>query len=132
MIDDTVNRPSTPSLIAAALSQLSRLVETEIRLAKAEIGEKVSMAVRAVAILAVALVLVIAALIFILQGIAQVLVFYGMQPFAASFTVGLVIAVLAAIGAWFALRSLSGPALKPDRTITQIRRNTDVIKDELT
>jgi len=132
MLNDTTSRPSTPSLFADAIAHLTRLVETEIRLVRTELSEKISDAVRAIAILAVSAVLLIAALILILQGIVELLVYFGMQPFAASFLVGAVIAVAGGIAIWISLRSLSVEHLTPNRTIDQLGKDAHVIKDHVT
>ena len=132
MINDATGRPSTPSLVADAISQLGRLVETEIRLVKTELGEKISEAVRAVVMLLVSAVLLVAALIFILQGIVDLLVYFGLQPFAAAFAVGVVIAVVAGVFVWIALRSVSAEHMTPKRSLGQIGKDAHVIKDHVT
>lgn len=131
MINETTGRASTASLFADALTHLSRLVETEIRLVKTEIGEKISMAVKAVATLIVAAVLLIAALILILQGVVEVLIYFGLQPFLASFIVGALVAIAGGLAIWIALRSLSVENLKPNRAINQIGKDALVIKDQV-
>ncbi len=132
MINDVTGRPSTPSLVAEALAQLTRLVETEIRLLRTELGEKISDAVRAVVMLVVSAVLLVAALIFILQGVVDLLVYFGMQPFAAAFAVGVVIAVVAGIVVYIALKSLSAEHLTPKRSVSEIKKDAHVIKDQVT
>lgn len=132
MINDATGRPSTPSLVADAISQLGRLVETEIRLVKTELGEKISDAVRAVVMLLVSAVLLVAALIFLLQGIVDLLVYFGMQPFAAAFTVGIAIAVIAGVVVWVALRAFTADHMTPKRTLSQIGKDATVIKDHVT
>lgn len=132
MQTEATGRPSTPSLVADAIAQLTRLVETEIRLVRTELGEKISDAVRAVVLLVVSAVLLVAALILILQGIVYLLVYFGLQPFVAAFVVGIVIAVIAGIVVWVALRALSTDNLKPKRTLNQISRDAHVIKDQVT
>ena len=131
MTNDSFGRPSTTSLIADAISQLGRLVETEIRLVKTELSEKISEAVRAVVMLVAAAVLLIAALIFILQAIVDLLIYFGMQPFAAAATVGVIIAVIAGIVIFIALRRLSAEHMKPKRTIGQLGMDAHVIKDQV-
>jgi len=132
MLNDATGRPSTPSLVADALAQLGRLVETEIRLVKTELSEKISDAVRAVVMLVVSAVLLIAALIFLLQGVVDLLVYFGMQPFVAAFAVGIVLAIIAGIVVWIALRALSADRLKPKRAMSQISQDAHVIKDQVT
>lgn len=129
---DTSGRPSTPGLVADAIAQLTRLVETEIRLVRTELGEKISAAVRAVVMLVVSAVLLVAALVLILQGLVYLLVYFGMQPFIAAFIVGIVVAAIAGIVVYIALQRLSADNLKPKRTMTQISRDATAIKDQVT
>ena len=131
MINDPSSRPSTPSLMADAFSHLSKLLETEIRLVRTELGEKISDAVRAIAIMVVSAVLLLAALILILEGLVQLLVYFGMQPFAASFTVGVVIAIVGGIAIYVSLRALSPSHLAPNRTVDQLGKDVHVLKDQV-
>ena len=131
MSQDATGRPSTPSLFADALSQMTTLFETEIRLVRSEISEKISQAVTAVAVLVVSAVLLVAALILLLEGIVQLLIFFGWQPYAANFLVGIVIAVLGGIAIFVALRGLSAKNLAPSRTINQLGKDARVVKEQV-
>ena len=128
MIDMDTARPSTASLLGEALSQTSRLVGAEIQLVRVEIGEKVSIAVKAIVGIVVAAVFLIVAMIFLLQGVVALLVGFGLAVSTANFAVGAAIAVLAAIAIFVALRSLSVSKLKPNRTLRQIHENSDLMK----
>jgi len=55
MTNEATGRPSTPALFADALSQMTSLFETEIRLVRTELSEKISTAFRAIAVLLAAL-----------------------------------------------------------------------------
>lgn len=129
---DTTGRPSTSSLVADAISHLSKLIETEIRLVKTEMSEKISAAVRAVVILVASAILLVAALFLLLQGVVDLLVYFGMQPFAAAFVVGIVIALIGVIAIWIALRSLTAEQMAPKRTFNQLGKDATVIKDQVT
>jgi len=94
MTNDVTGRPSTPALFADALSQMTSLFETELRLVRTELSEKMSAALRAIAIIAVAAVLMLAALFIILIGIVEVLIALGLPAWAAYFIVGIVIAAI--------------------------------------
>ena len=131
MINDATGRPATTSLIADAISQLGRLIETEVRLVRTELGEKISAAVHAVVMLVVSAILLVAALIFLLQGLVDLLVYFGMQPFAAAFTVGVAIAIIGGIVIWMALRMLSAEQMKPRRTMNQLGKDATAIKEQV-
>ncbi len=129
-MSDNLNRPATTSLFADALSQMTTLFETEIRLVRSEVSEKITQAVVAVATMAVAAVLLLAALILILEGIVQLLIYFGWQPYAANFLVGVVIAVIAAVAIFVAKRGLDPAHLAPSRSMTQLGKDARVLKEQ--
>lgn len=131
MTNEATGRPSTPALFADALSQMTSLFETEIRLVRTELSEKISMAFRAIAVLLVSAVLMLAALFIILVGIVQLLIAFGMPPWGAYFLVGLVIAVIGGISLYFALKNLSADNLMPRRTMTQLGKDAEVVKEQI-
>lgn len=128
---ELTGRPSTSSLIADAMSQMARLVESEIRLVRTELGEKVSSAVHAVAIIAVAAVVLLAAVFVLLVGVVHLIAFFGLQLFAAYFIVGGVAAAIGGIMVYVALRRLSPSGLKPRRSISQIGKDAKTIKEQM-
>lgn len=131
MTDNTLNRPSTPSLLADALTQITTLFETEIRLVRSEISQKITVAITSVAVLVAAAVLMVAALIFLLQGVVELLIFYGWQPFAADFLVGVVIAVVAIVAVFMAKKGLSASTLAPTRSLHQIGKDAHLVKEQV-
>ncbi len=131
MSENVTGRPSTPSLFADALSQMTALFETEIRLVRSEISEKLTQAVTAVGVLAVSAVLLLAAIILLLEGVVQLLIAFGWQPYAANFLVGIVIAVLGGIAVYLAMRGLSAKNLAPSRTMNQLGKDAQVVKEQV-
>ncbi len=131
MTETVTGRPSTPSLFADALGQMTTLFETEIRLVRSEIGEKITKAVAAVAVMVVSALLLIVALILLLEGIVQLLIAYGWQPWAANFIVGGVIAVVGVVAVLLAKRGLSAEALAPSRSVAQFGKDVRVVKDQV-
>lgn len=131
MTDNATGRPSTPSLFADALSQMTTLFETEIRLLRREVGEKITQAVSSLAVLVISAVLLIAALILLLQGVVDLLIFYGWKPFAADFLVGVVILAIGGLAVFLALKGLSAANLAPSRTIGQFGKDATVIKEQV-
>ena len=130
-MNDVSGRPSTSSLVADAMSQMARLVETEIRLVRTELGEKVSEAIRAIAIIAVSAVLLLASIILLLIGVVHLLIFFGLQPFVAYFAVGMVAIVLGGLAVYFALSRLTPSGLAPKRTLNQIGKDARAIKEQV-
>lgn len=130
MNENVTGRPATTSLFADALSQMTTLFETEIRLVRSEVGEKITQAVAAVATLAVAAVLLLAALFLLLQGIVDLLVAYGWKPFAADFLVGVVIAIVGVVAIFVAKKALEPAQLAPSRTLNQLGKDARVLKEQ--
>lgn len=130
MTDNPVNRASTPSLFAEALSQMTTLFETEIRLVRSEIGEKITQAVTSIGVLVVSAVLLVAALILVLAGVVQLLIAFGWSAYAANFLVGGVVAVIGGIAVYLAIKGLSASNLAPSRTMTQLGKDAHLVKEQ--
>jgi uncharacterized membrane protein YqjE len=128
-MSDVSGRPSTPSLIAEAMAQMARLVETEIRLVRTELSEKVTQAIYALAIIAVSAVLLLGAIILLLIGVVHLLIYFGLQAFAAYFIVGVVAAVLGGVAVYIAINRLKPSGLAPHRALNQISKDAQVIKE---
>jgi uncharacterized membrane protein YqjE len=128
---DTSGRPSTPSLFADALAQMTSLFETEIRLVRTEVSEKISAALNAVIVLLVAAVLLLAALFIILFGIVQLVIYFGVVAWGAYFIVGIAIAVIGAIALYIALNRLSTDNLMPKRSMKQLGKDADIVKEQV-
>ncbi len=131
MSDNLTGRPPTTTLFAEALSQMTTLFETEIRLVRSEISEKIHQAVAALAVVVVSAVLLVAALILLLEGVVQLLIAYGWQPFVANFVVGIVIAVIGVIAILMAKKGLSAESLAPSRTMHQLEKDAQVVKEQV-
>ena len=118
-----IDRPSTPALIGDAIKQATDLVTAELQLARLEVTEKILKAVLSVAGIVGAGVFILVALIFLLQGLVELLVQLAHWPaFAASFAVGGAIAIVALLAILLAARNLSASRLMPNRTIRQVRQ----------
>ncbi len=131
MTYETPGRPSTPSLFADALSQMTVLFETEIRLVRTEISEKISFAVKAVIALLVAAVLALAGLFIILFGIVQVVIALGVVAWLAYFIVGVVIAAIGGGAALFGINRLSAEKLMPKRSMDQLGKDATIVKEQV-
>ena len=125
------DRPSTPALFADALAQMTSLFETEIRLVRTELSEKISAAIRAGIVIVVAAVLLIVGLFVILFGIVQLVIFFGIVPWLAYFLVGGCFAIIGAIALFFAIRGLSPDKLMPKQTLSQLGKDAGVVKEQV-
>lgn len=131
MMNDQAGRPSTPTLFADALAQITLLFETEIRLVKTELSEKISGAIRAIVVLLVAAVLLLAALFLLLIGVVELLVAFGLLPWQAYFAVGIVIAVCAGVALYLAVRRLSVDQMAPKRSFSQLGKDAGIVKEQV-
>ena len=123
-------RPVT-DILRSLGADLQRLVGMQIELAIAEVHQKISMAGHALLALACGLLLALAAFLVVLQAVVQALA-ASMPAWLAAGLVGLVVAAVAAVWIWAALRALHTQNLMPRRTMDALRRDKQLIKETLT
>lgn len=123
-------RPVT-DILRSLGADLQRLVGMQIELALAEVHQKISMAGHALLALACGLLLALAAFLVVLQAVVQALA-ASMPAWLAAGLVGLVVAAVAAVWIWAALRALHTQNLMPRRTMDALRRDKQLIKETLT
>ena len=115
-----------PEIFTDLVSQVTGLVRTESRLARAEISEKATRALSGMAMILLGMVLLIPALVVLLQAAIAGLVENGMQTSVAALIVGgaaLVLGMVLGLIGW----SMAKPAsLVPDKTIDQLKRDAEV------
>jgi uncharacterized membrane protein YqjE len=120
---------SIPNLFADVLSQATNLFRTEVRLAKAELSEKVSASVRALAYVVAGAVLLIGALYLFLLWLVELLVRFGMPEHWAT----LLVAVVAAVGGFVVMRmgmsDLTASNIVPSRTVHSLEKDAEVAKE---
>jgi hypothetical protein len=123
---------SLPNAFSKVITDLADLMQKEIRLARAELSEKLSVSVRALIWMFVAAVLGIAAGLLIIQ--AAVLGLSATTGIALHWSSLIVAALLAvAAGAAFAKGRANVPAqLTPDRSLDQVRQDIAVAKEQFT
>ncbi len=124
--------PSLPDLMATALTQLSLLAQTEIRLARAEIGQKVGAAGVGIGLVGLGVVFAIPALVLLLMGVAVWLTQYGLSTALADAIAGVGALFITLLLVMIGLSRLRVEALQPRRTLAQFRRDAVVAKDHLT
>ncbi len=122
---------SITDLIADALSQVSTLVQAEVRLAKAELAEKAQQIQSAIGMFVFAAVVGIGAFVMFLFAVVQFLVLAGVPEHWAS----LIVAVAMAISAYGLVR-LASERLKPEnltpsRTIRNLKRDAEVASEQV-
>lgn len=126
-----IDNRSVPELLGDALSQVSKLISNEIRLAKAEMSAKAKQAAIGVALLAVAGLIGIAALVMALMALAALLVQLGFSPPLANLGAAVAGLVLAAVFAFIGKGRLKPENLAPDRTMEQLRRDVSAVREHV-
>jgi len=115
------------ALVGSLAGDLQDLVRGEIRLARAELDQKLNrVAMAAIWLLGGALV-AFAGLVVILQGVAAALALV-LPTWAAALVVGLLIVAVGAAFARSGLAMLSLKTLAPDRTAASLKKDVGVVK----
>ena len=115
------------SLMTLVASDLAYLVQTEFRLARAELGEKLSVASNAGAYLAAGGVIVLGRYIALLFDIVAAGVSYEWSLLIVALLALAIGAVLAMVG----INRLKGAAFVPNRTLEQMREDIVVAKEHV-
>jgi Putative Actinobacterial Holin-X, holin superfamily III len=119
------------SVATRVISDLAYLVQTEIRLARAEITQKLSRAANGGILIGAAALLLLPGIFVLLLDAARWLEVAGLRQEWSLLVVGGVTAVIGAALVATGARSLNGSALVPDRTIEQIRADISVAKEHV-
>lgn len=120
---------SISRLFGDALENLSKLMRTEIQLARAEISEKASQAAVGAGMLIGALFLLTPALVLFLMALAIWLVQLGLSPVLAHLIAGCVALIAAAALAFVGLSRLKPSALTPEVTIREVNKDIAAAKE---
>lgn len=123
---------SVPTLISDLAQQVTTLMQTEVRLLRAEMSEKLGQLGSGAAEVAAGAICLLAALLVLLQalvvGVAQI---GDMGVGWASLIVGVVIAVIGALLVKAGSSNLSPSNLAPERTQEQLKRDAQVAKEQV-
>ncbi len=120
--------PTIGKLVADATGQVSSIVRNEIALAKAELSVDVKRGGKGVAFLAVAVVVALLSVIYLLHSLAwgfMALGLHGCTAYAIVFGILVVIAVIFGLLGKSALGKVQG---KPERTIATTKETIDTVK----
>ena len=124
------SRRSLSALLRGLGHDLPTLVAMQIELAIAEVHQKVREAGGALLALACGLLMALAAFLVVLQAVVQALA-RTMPASLAAALIGFLVAAVAAVWIWAALRSLHTKNLMPRRTINALGRDKQLIKETL-
>lgn len=122
---------SFPQLFTDTVSGITQLFQTEIRLARAEITEKLSQTAAGAGLVATGGALALAALVILLQAIVAMIVEAGLEAYWAA----LIVAVVAGLAGFLLVRAgmsrMSPSNLTPERTINSLQQDVNVAKEHV-
>ncbi len=110
-------------------SGLSR--QKEIRLARAEVSEKIGARLQAIVWIGAASVLALVTVLIVLEGVVFALIAWGWSPYLSCLLVAAVLAALTLILFSYG-RSLLAEDLLPSRTARQLNQDVKTAKEQLT
>jgi uncharacterized membrane protein YqjE len=123
-------RPVT-ALFSDAVAQLSKLIGTELALARAEMGDKASRAMSAATLLAVAALFTMPAIVLLLMALAAWLQELGLTEPVSDLIAGVVGLVIAGLLGAIGIGHLKANSLVPERTLHQLRMDAAVAKEHV-
>jgi VIT1/CCC1 family predicted Fe2+/Mn2+ transporter len=131
MAIEHLRESALPRALSDVLSDLSDLVQKEMRLARAEISAKISAKVRAGVYMSAAGFLGLIALFLALQGVVFWIASLGLAMHWSCLIVAAAIALIAGL-AFLKGRADAREELTPSRTIHQIKQDITTTKEQLT
>jgi uncharacterized membrane protein YgcG len=120
---------SISQLLGDSLSELAKLIQNEVDVARAEVLEKVAVVTNAAKLIGIGAVLMIPALVLILFAIAAALMQWGLPPPLAYLFTGIGTAILSGLLMWVGAGHLSARALKPSATLAELEKDKATAKE---
>ena len=125
-------RASVPELLSSALGQVSTLFRKEIQLARAEMGEKFGQAAGAVVPIAAGGAVLLGVLILLLFALSSLLVrLFDLATGWAQLIVAVVFALVGYLLVRSGLSTLKTSNLVPERTVEQVSRDAQAVKEQV-
>jgi uncharacterized membrane protein YqjE len=118
------------ALLTRVGSDIAYLLQTEIRLARAELSEKASRVTSAGIQLGAGGVMALAGLIILLLAIVQWLAVAGLPYEWGLLIVGGVVLIVGIVLLMRGSRTITGQALVPQRTIKQLKADLSIVKEQ--
>jgi len=128
-----LNESSRPlgALFTDVVSEVTHLFQTEMRLVRAEMNEKVSRVANSGVLIGAGAVIMVPAVFILLLAIVRWLAVAGLPEQWGLTIVGAVIAIVGAALLMKGINNLKGPALVPDRTMRQVRADVSLAKEHV-
>ena len=121
-----------PDIFADLLKELTTLLRSEIRLARTEFSEKISLLGVSLGLVAVGAFLLLAALFLLLQSAVAALIGFGFSPAVATLIVAAAVLVIGIGLLWFGLNRLHAKNLALKKTSGQLQRDVAAAKYQVT
>ena len=124
--------PSIGELLAGLANDVQQLIRGEIALGRAELDEKLHSVLRSAIWLLSGALLGFAGLVLLLEGVAGLLAMSIPIPaWAAALIVGAVIILIGVALAWSGMAAVSLKKLTPDRTVDNLQKDVEVMKEHV-
>jgi uncharacterized membrane protein YqjE len=124
--------PSIGELLAGLANDVQQLIRGEIALGRAELDEKLQRVLRSAIWLLGGALLGFAGLVLLLEGVAAILaISIPIPAWAAALIVGAVIILIGVALAWSGMAAVSLKNLAPDRTVSNLQKDVDVMKEHV-
>ena len=114
---------SIAQLFGDSISELTKLVQNEVDLARAEIVQKLSLGTAAVKLIGVGAIFLTPGIVLVLLAIAAELTVLGLSQPLAYLLSGVGALIIAGILVGVGMSRLSASALKPTATLDQVRQD---------
>jgi uncharacterized membrane protein YqjE len=131
MLHQPLRRPGVVTLATAAFSQTADLLQTEFRLAKVELAEKMTAIRAGLIMILLGAIFLIAALGMILQALVSILINSRVSPTVAILLVAVSSAVIGLVLFLMGQKRLNPSDLSPDRTLNSLSRDSRMVKETL-
>ena len=124
--------PSIGELLAGLANDVQQLIRGEIALGRAELDEKLHRILRSAIWLLGGALLGFAGLVLLLEGVAAILaIAIPIPAWAAALIVGAVIILIGVALAWSGMAAVSLKKLAPDRTVDNLQKDVEVMKEHV-
>jgi hypothetical protein len=129
---DSTRRPiGIVTLASEAMRQTADLVQTELRLARAEIAEKLTTLLAGTGIVLAGAVFLMAALVLLLHGVVAVLMENRVSPGLAFTIVAVLSAAVGVVLVFVGRGRVANVEIVPERTIGQLEQDVRMAKEKV-
>jgi len=125
------NDRSIGQLLRDLASDATNLIHQEVLLARTEIEGNVQRSIAALVSMAAGALVAFAGVIILLGAAVDGLIDYGLEPWLADLIVGGTVAVIGFILVRAGQSALSATSLTPERATANLRRDVDLLKEQV-